>query len=96
MGTPHKCPVCNGTGKVSTPPHIAGDVEVYGSSNGYTWQCNACKGSGIVWEWDAVNIPSVFGLDDALTMKAEITTTKHNDWRYVYIDYAKQQLHRMG
>lgn len=47
---PHKCPVCNGSGKVSRPPNIAGDVHSWsGSTNCGPWQCNACLGSGIIW-----------------------------------------------
>lgn len=40
---PYKCPVCEGTGKVSRPPWIAGNI--------YQWvsTCQACSGSGVIW-----------------------------------------------
>ena len=47
---PHKCPVCDGTGLVSRPPHIAGDVESWADSSSGPYQCKGCNGSGIVWE----------------------------------------------
>jgi hypothetical protein len=96
MSMPHKCPVCNGTGKVSIPPNTPGDVGSWTSDERGPWDCHACKGTGILWEFDPVNIPSVFGIDDALTMKAKITTTKHDDCQYDNIDWTKQELHRMG
>lgn len=48
--TPFKCPACDGTGKVSRPPHIAGDQETWSDSSCGPYQCNACNGSGIVWD----------------------------------------------
>jgi hypothetical protein len=47
--TPHRCPVCNGTGLVSHPPHIAGDVQTWTDSNAGPYQCTVCCGSGIIW-----------------------------------------------
>jgi hypothetical protein len=48
---PHKCPVCDGTGKVSRPPWIAGDVNEYpASSSCGHYPCKACQGKGIIWE----------------------------------------------
>lgn len=46
---PHKCPVCNGQGHVSTPPWIAGDVETWTSASIETYECRVCNGAGIVW-----------------------------------------------
>lgn len=40
---PHKCPVCNGTGKNS-------DVTTsYGAISHYIEQCLACKGACVLW-----------------------------------------------
>lgn len=44
-----KCPVCNGTGKVSIPPEVAGDQPTFTHSSGGPWECRACRGAGIVW-----------------------------------------------
>jgi hypothetical protein len=48
---PHKCPVCDGAGKVARPPWEPGDQPwvPLGLAMG-TYQCNACLGTGIVWE----------------------------------------------
>ena len=46
---PFKCPVCDGQGMVSRPPHIAGDVNVWTSSDTALYDCPACDGTGIVW-----------------------------------------------
>jgi len=48
--TPHKCPVCDGTGLVSRPPHIPGDQVIYVTSDLRTYECPPCKGEGILWE----------------------------------------------
>jgi hypothetical protein len=45
---PHKCPVCDGTGLVSKPPGIAGDVMEWTSSS-VNHPCRRCK-DGIIWE----------------------------------------------
>lgn len=50
--TPHRCPVCTGTGKVSRPPWPPGDLPAehgYTTANTLSYQCNACLGRGIVW-----------------------------------------------
>ena len=48
---PHKCPVCNGAGKVSRPPNVVGDAPTWSTSSCViSYECNACKGTGIVWE----------------------------------------------
>lgn len=46
---PHRCPVCEGTGLVSKPPHIAGDQQTWTDSQPRPYPCQACGGSGIVW-----------------------------------------------
>lgn len=47
--TPHCCPVCHGQGTVSKPPHVAGDITSWSSSDTKLYECPACKGTGIVW-----------------------------------------------
>ena len=48
---PFKCPVCDGSGTVSRPPHIPGDVGAWPSSGSdcALYDCHACSGMGIVW-----------------------------------------------
>lgn len=46
---PNRCPICNGTGLVSRPPGIAGDVEEWTSTGTGPYTCNACGGTGIIW-----------------------------------------------
>ena len=46
---PHKCPACDGTGLVSRPPWIAGDVNIYSTDGTGSYSCRACSGSGILW-----------------------------------------------
>ena len=46
---PHKCPVCDGTGLVSRPPYVAGDVDSWTDSQTEPYQCKACGDSGIIW-----------------------------------------------
>jgi len=48
MSTPHRCPVCGGSGKV-------GAVDCFGqhvatTAGLLTNPCHACNGTGIVWE----------------------------------------------
>lgn len=47
---PHRCPVCTGQGKVNKPPYVAGDQETWVSNSAGPWPCQACNGSGILWE----------------------------------------------
>jgi hypothetical protein len=51
VGWPFKCPVCNGTGIVSIPPGIPGDVAASGyfDATGGPYTCPACTGSCLVW-----------------------------------------------
>jgi hypothetical protein len=46
---PHKCPVCQGTGIVSRPPWIAGDIGEWTDSGNNTYPCKACDGKGVIW-----------------------------------------------
>ena len=48
MSKPYKCPVCDGAGLVSRPPHIPGDVTEWTDSKTGPYECRACKGFGIV------------------------------------------------
>lgn len=48
--TPHKCPCCAGTGLVSFPPGVAGDQEWSTAGDMGPWECQACKGTCVVWE----------------------------------------------
>lgn len=51
---PFKCPVCSGTGRVSWPPGVPGDVPYFSASTACNgWTCQACHGTCIVWreEW---------------------------------------------
>lgn len=48
--TPHKCPVCDGTGKVSRPPNIPGDVQEWSGAGSGPYPCKACESSCIVWD----------------------------------------------
>ena len=42
------CPVCKGTGLVSTPPGVAGDQLYFASTSAGPWPCRVCKGKGII------------------------------------------------
>jgi len=44
----HKCPVCDGTGLVSRPPGLAGDVPTWSGNSTNPYQCRACGGTGII------------------------------------------------
>jgi DnaJ-class molecular chaperone len=44
--TPHKCPVCSGTGNVLSGFYLGGGA-VFNAS---TETCRSCSGTGIVWE----------------------------------------------
>lgn len=50
MKIPFSCPVCNGHGTVSKPPWIAGDQMTWYASSSVLYTCNACDGTGVVWE----------------------------------------------
>jgi len=59
--TPHCCPVCQGSGLVSRPPRVAGDVEVWSANGTAAYGCRACSGTGIVWG-PAAPLPDVVGV----------------------------------
>ena len=42
------CPVCAGTGLVSRPPWIAGDVTTWVSCRTDPYECKTCRGLGIL------------------------------------------------
>lgn len=46
---PYRCPVCDGTGLVSRPPNVAGDVESWPASETGPYQCKVCNGTGVLW-----------------------------------------------
>jgi len=46
---PYCCPVCNGTGLVSRPPGVAGDIYSWADNGTGPYRCRACEGTGIVW-----------------------------------------------
>ena len=43
-----KCPVCNGTGLVSRPPWVAGDVPSWSSTGTGPYPCRVCGGKGVL------------------------------------------------
>jgi hypothetical protein len=45
-----KCPVCDGTGLVSRPPWIAGDLQEFSTSSAGPWPCKRCAGVGTILE----------------------------------------------
>lgn len=47
--TPHRCPVCVGSGLVSRPPGVAGDLPSFASSSFGPWPCGPCGGTGVLW-----------------------------------------------
>lgn len=46
--TMQTCPVCNGAGTVQRPPWIAGDQPTWATDSTQTYECKACKGTGII------------------------------------------------
>jgi len=48
----YKCPVCNGQGTVSKPPHITGDQETWVDNSASPYTCHACSGTGVIWGGD--------------------------------------------
>lgn len=62
MSTPHKCPVCEGSGQIQIAPV---------TTDAGTRACHACDGKGIVWSpdvtwereapWVAPSVPPYFG-----------------------------------
>lgn len=46
---PHRCPICNGTGLVSVPLGVAGDLPSFTSASAGPWPCRPCNGSGLIW-----------------------------------------------
>jgi len=54
---PYKCPVCDGTGKVSRPPWVGGDINMWMSNGNDLYPCNACMSTGVIWGKDVVWLP---------------------------------------
>lgn len=48
---PHKCPVCNGTGIVSSDFYKIGTSYI-GSTSNITEPCRSCNGSGIIYTYE--------------------------------------------
>ena len=53
--TPHRCPVCNGSGLV-----LAGFYSPPATSSLSDPMCRSCNGSGVLWEMNPVSIPTVW------------------------------------
>jgi len=53
MSTPHRCPVCEGTGLVPVGFYRAIGTPDYTTSNAAPEQCRSCGGQGIVWADEA-------------------------------------------
>lgn len=47
-GPAQKCPVCDGTGLVSRPPGVAGDLQQWPSTGTGPYRCQACGGNGVL------------------------------------------------
>ena len=60
---PHKCPICDGTGKVSRPPWIAGDVHEYATTSCGPWPCHVCV-NGIIWGPPLPSLPTLQGTEE--------------------------------
>lgn len=43
---PRVCPKCNGQGRVSTPPWVAGDQPTYAANDTASHTCRVCGGAG--------------------------------------------------
>ena len=48
MAQPHKCPICNGTGKA--PNGFYESTGTWTTKHANPEPCRTCKGTGIVWE----------------------------------------------
>jgi len=70
--TPHKCPVCDGTGLVSRPPWVAGDQLEWSDTSTSPHPCRACGGSGVLWE---PSPPPVIQIGDPVPSTLTITTS---------------------
>ena len=57
-----KCPVCNGTGLVSRPPWVAGDMPGWSSTGTGPYPCRTCGGTGTLWapsEYHTIDSPKI-------------------------------------
>jgi len=55
MKTPHKCPVCGGTGLVPVGFYQAIGTPDYTTSNAAPEMCKSCQGQGIIWSDDSTD-----------------------------------------
>jgi hypothetical protein len=69
-----KCPVCDGTGIVSRPPGVAGDVESW-VGNATTYECKTCGGKGALW-WKE---DQKFTKEDMITFARHFRYTPSNN-----------------
>jgi RecJ-like exonuclease len=51
----HRCPACYGTGLVSRPPWVAGDVDNWVDYQCGPYPCRSCDGKGVLIVNDATN-----------------------------------------
>lgn len=51
---PHRCPICQGQGHVSTPPWVGGDAGLKSSAVTELYTCSACNQTGVLWSEDNV------------------------------------------
>lgn len=49
MSTPHRCPVCQGAGKVESTLYQQGDLTTSSAFIGMV-DCRSCYGTGVLWE----------------------------------------------
>ena len=59
MAIPHRCPVCNGHKTVNKPPWIAGDQQTWYSDSTQPYPCQACNGTGIIWELEPARVTPI-------------------------------------
>lgn len=60
MATPHRCPVCCGTGQVPLGFYMRDGGSGWSATGTPTETCRSCWGGGIVWEY-TFELPNLFG-----------------------------------
>lgn len=58
--TPHTCPVCNGKGELDSKVAKNNATPKYKAGNKNVYECHACLGSGLVWEFFEGEEPAPF------------------------------------
>ena len=48
MSEVHTCPNCRGTGLVSYPPYLAGDIGQWTGVGAGPYPCKSCNGKGVI------------------------------------------------